>query len=77
MILDNKPDKPDLWKEIALWRFNKITGFWSPELICKQDTAKEWIEIFRRDEPNEIFMLSLYQPRKAPESENARARIRL
>ena len=51
MILDNKPNKPDFWKEITLWRFNKITGFWSPVRVCKQATAKEWLEIFRRDEP--------------------------
>ncbi|WP_297505128.1 hypothetical protein [Ferrovum sp.] len=77
MILDNKPNKPDFWKEITLWRFNKITGFWSPVRVCKQATAKEWLEIFRRDEPNEIFVLSLFKPKKAPESENACAHIRL
>jgi hypothetical protein len=66
-----------LWKKTTLWRFNKITGFWSPVRVCEQPEAKEWLEIFQRDEPDEIFVLSPFKPKKAPESENARARIRL
>jgi hypothetical protein len=81
MILDNKTGA-DLrvgfgeTEKITLWRFNKITGFWLSERICEQATAEEWLEIFQKDKPNEIFVLSLFRPKKAPESKNARARIK-
>jgi hypothetical protein len=49
-----------------LWRFNPITGFWRMERACLPDTAQQWLDLFRADEPTAHFALSRFAPRFNP-----------
>jgi hypothetical protein len=51
---------------VNLWRFNPITGFWRMERACTQDTAQQWLDLFRADEPTAHFALSHRAPRFNP-----------
>jgi hypothetical protein len=46
-----------------LWKYNKITGYWNKERTVTQETADQWLVIFSKDEPNEIFKISKNRPR--------------
>jgi len=51
---------------IGLWKYNKITGYWNLERQCAAETADQWLEVFQKDEPDEIFKLSLRKPSGRP-----------
>lgn len=60
----------------AMWRFNKVTGVWVHERACiNKRSAEEWLEIFQRDQPDEIFRISVFKPKLAPEPANPRVRL--
>lgn len=48
---------------IKLWRYNTTTGIWNLQRICDDDTAAQWLEVFKRDEPRAQFKLSKRQPK--------------
>lgn len=48
---------------INLYRFNKIIGNWKIERTCLLENAEQWLEIFKKDEPNEIFKLAKKKPK--------------
>jgi len=50
-------------KEIGLWRKNRITGYWVCQRTCLPETAQEWLTIFQKDEPDEMFVLSYRKPK--------------
>lgn len=50
-------------RALQLWKFNKVTGLWVPQRTVTQQTADEWLRIFQRDEPEEIFKVSVNKPR--------------
>lgn len=54
---------------IKLWKFNAITGYWDYQRTCNEDTAEEWLRLFRRDEPNESFKLTNRRPSGKPKRE--------
>ena len=53
-------------KEIGLWQYNKITGYWKLERMCAPELADQWLERFQKDEPEETFKLSLRKPSGRP-----------
>jgi hypothetical protein len=53
----------------GLWKLDAIVGQWKLERECAPETAAEWLERFRRDEPAAQFCLS--EKRPITESEKA------
>jgi hypothetical protein len=51
---------------MRLWRYNRITGLWDYQRSCDEETAQQWLGVFRRDEPDETFALAKHRPTKAP-----------
>lgn len=50
---------------IGLWslRFSAAKGrHWAHERSCTSDTIKNWLEIYRNDEPNVLFLGSVRKP---------------
>lgn len=48
---------------LKLWRLNKITGYWVIQRLCAPETATLWLEVYQKDEPEELFVLSKNKPR--------------
>jgi hypothetical protein len=53
-------------RQIGLWRYDPITGYWRYVRSCASETALDWLAIFQRDEPNAVFKLSTNRPSAAP-----------
>ena len=53
---------------LRLWKYGRITGLWRAERTVTPDTSAQWLAIYRRDEPEEIFIVSARRPthRKVP-----------
>lgn len=49
-----------------LWKYNKVTGYWNHERKCDSATAKDWLIVYQKDEPEETFKLSKNKPTKRP-----------
>jgi len=46
-----------------LWKFNQITGLWdSQRVITVASDEKTWLEVFQKQEPEEIFLVSSRRP---------------
>lgn len=54
-------------RNVRLWRFNRVTGLWVVERACEPGTGKDWLAVFRKDQPAETFILALRRPSKAPQ----------
>ena len=52
----------------GLWKYNTTTGYWRLERLCDVDTADTWLSIFRKDEPDAHFKLSINKPSKPPKN---------
>ena len=48
---------------MKLWKYNKITGYWIYIRSVTEETREQWLSIFQKDEPNEIFKLSKSKPK--------------
>ena len=46
-----------------LYKYNRITGYWTVIRSCDQATAQQWLAMFQADEPAEQFVLSTKKPR--------------
>ena len=46
----------------SIWRFNPITGLWVHVRKVTPDTEKEWLLIFKNDEPLIEFKVSRNKP---------------
>lgn len=53
-------------KNLQLWRYGEITGFWKPERTVTEETATLWLAIFKRDEPKAHFTISRNTPKGPP-----------
>lgn len=56
----------ELSKMIKLWskRFDSAYGWrWHIERECCSETAKQWLDVFSKDEPHIEFKLSVNKPR--------------
>lgn len=56
-------------KELGLWKYNKITGYWKLERNVTPETKDQWLKTFKEDEPKETFMISKTKPKAKPVSE--------
>ncbi len=48
---------------MRLWKYNKVTGYWVLIRTVSEQTAKQWIDIYKADEPNEQFKISFNRPK--------------
>jgi hypothetical protein len=48
---------------VQLWRYNKITGYWHPVRSVTPETAEQWLQIWRRDDPSGIYVVSAKKPK--------------
>jgi len=48
---------------MTLWKLNKITGYWVAVRSVSQDTKEQWLKIYTKDEPNEVFKVSKNKPK--------------
>ncbi len=56
--------KPNARKQ--LWKYNRVTGIWSPQRSVTDETAEQWLRVFRSDEPDEFFTVSTRKPSGKP-----------
>ena len=47
-----------------IWKYGKFTGLWRHAKTVEIETANQWLEIFQKHEPDEIFKLSKRKPSK-------------
>jgi hypothetical protein len=53
-------DKLTLWSR----RHSAARGcFWQAERAVTEDAAQQWLEVFRNDEPNVLFLVSGRKPK--------------
>lgn len=51
----------------TLWKYNKITGYWTPQRKCLNGEWLEWLKIYEYDEPKEYFYVtSGHSPKHRP-----------
>lgn len=50
----------------SIWRFDRVTGYWKHEREVWPDTEKQWLAMFQRDKPMEVFKVSRDRPRMKP-----------
>ena len=47
---------------MKLWKYNAITGYWVYERDVNEDTAKQWLVVFKKAEPDCLFRLARNKP---------------
>jgi hypothetical protein len=50
-------------KPLHLWRKSRTSGLWRIARDVTPETAEQWLAIFRRDEPEETFVVSARKPK--------------
>jgi hypothetical protein len=63
-------DLPELEENLSLWKYNKITGFWKQERSVTPETKDKWLEIFKKDSPDETYVIASKKPSKKPMKES-------
>ena len=48
---------------MTLWKYNKITGYWVAVRSVTDETKEQWLALFKRDEPGELFKVSKHKPK--------------
>lgn len=72
MKVPGPPKKEDVKESnLGLWKYNKITGMWKYQRDLTDETKTKWLEIFKKDEPDEFFVASKNKPNKKPIQEDA------
>lgn len=51
---------------MRLWKYNRVTGYWRAVRDVTLETAQEWLTIWQRDEPGEVFTVSARRPSWRP-----------
>lgn len=51
---------------IKLWKYNRVTGLWDYQRTCEPGTGRDWLAVFRKDEPSETFILGTRKPKGRP-----------
>lgn len=49
-----------------LWRFSPISGYWKHERTCDSRESAKWLDVFQRDEPEDVFRLAKRRPTDRP-----------
>lgn len=63
--IDNAPGVNDMAKKLTLWskRHTPARGnFWQAEREVTEETAQQWLAIFRADEPKVLFLVNNRKP---------------
>lgn len=60
---DNKATKPRLLK---LYRYNKVIGYWIVERQVTAYTAKDWLDLYALDSPDDWFYVGKIVPKLNP-----------
>ena len=47
---------------MKLWKYNAITGYWVYEREVNEDTAKQWLAVFKKAEPDCLFRVGRNKP---------------
>lgn len=55
-----KPMTPNARKQ--LWKYNQVTGLWDQQRSVTDETAEQWLRVYRKDEPREHFTVSSRRP---------------
>lgn len=50
-----------------IWKYNKRSGLWDHQRDVHPDTEKQWMDIYKKDEPGEHFHVSAKKPKHKPE----------
>jgi hypothetical protein len=59
---------------LALWKYNRITGYWTHERSVTKETSQQWLSIFSHDKPGEAFKVSARKPSGKPTGGKTRQR---
>lgn len=54
--------RADAEKKLFLWKLNKVTGYWVQERDVMAETAKQWLGVFKKDDPTAEFKVSSRRP---------------
>ena len=49
---------------MTLWKYNKAKGFWDYVRDVTPETKQHWLDIYMKDEPEEIFKVLNQKLRK-------------
>jgi hypothetical protein len=53
---------------LQLWQFNRVTGLWNQQRAVTPETADAWLAIFKKDQPQEFFLISKNKPYLPPKA---------
>jgi hypothetical protein len=48
---------------MALWKYNNTTGFWDYQRDTLKETEKQWLKVFEKQCPNDVFKISKSKPK--------------
>lgn len=51
---------------VKIWSYNEVTGYWVYVRDCYKEQVKDWLRIFKGDEPAKVFKACKTRPSKAP-----------
>ena len=60
-------------KDHGLYKFNKRSGYWDHQRSVTPETKDQWLDHFKKDEPEEHFITSKNRPKHNPLKEDAPA----
>tara|TARA_R110000868_G_scaffold243684_1_gene499699 strand:+ start:215 stop:796 length:582 start_codon:yes stop_codon:yes gene_type:complete len=60
-------------KDHGLYKFNKRTGYWDHKRSVSPENKDQWLDIFKKDDPEEHFITSKNRPKHNPLKEDAPA----
>ena len=71
-------------KQLSLYKYNKRSGMWDYQRSVTPETKDQWLHIFKKDEPNDHFVVSKNKPKNNPlkeekdyEGQMARAQLQI
>lgn len=71
-------------KQHTLYRYNKRSGYWDHQRTVTPETKDQWLHHFKKDEPNDHFVVSKNKPKHNPlkeetdyEGQMARAQLQM
>jgi hypothetical protein len=57
-------------KQHGLYKYNKRSGMWDHQRSVSPETKDQYLDIFKKDEPNEHFVVAKNRPKHNPLKEN-------
>jgi hypothetical protein len=61
---------------LSLWKFDPARDSWTVERDVTPETAEQWLERFKRDEPDTVFEIADKKPRKKPDHARGHVHVR-